>query len=144
MTGIPNMVDYDTLDALKYLIRRVEDTVDWTTDSLFGKGISSDDHPEIEAISQLVDVIGDILGPLSEAWGHYADGREIVTRVEIEDGHGFEHVWHPDPAKNQPKVVTGKLLADPGEDNGTYEIRITPPQSVEVRTFPRGLRVVKP
>jgi hypothetical protein len=137
------MSAYTSLDALKYLARHIERTVDWTTDGLSNKGIYSDEHVELEAIHSLVDDLGDILGPLSEAWGHYSDGREIVTTVEIEPGHSHEHAWHPDPAKNLPRVVTGKLLADPGEDNGTYEIRIVPPQTVEVRTFPRGLRVVK-
>jgi len=143
MTGIANMVDYDSLDALKYLVRHVERTVDWTTDGLSGKEIYGDDHPEVDAIHRLVDDLGEVLAPLSEAWGTYSDGREITTRVEIEPGHHYEHLWHPDPAKNKAHVLTGNLLADPGENNGTYEIVITPPQSVVVRVFPCGLRVVR-
>lgn len=134
---------YTSLDALKYLAREVRRTVDWTTDSLFGSGIFENDPPEVEAICQMVDDMESLLRPLPEAWNRYSDGREIRVSVEIERGHSYDHLWHPDPSKNAAKVIRGRLLADPGEDNGTYEIRIVPPQTVQVQVFPRTLRVVR-
>lgn len=136
-------ITYSSLDALKYLAIDISRTVGWTTDSLCSSGVFDNDPPEIEAICQMVEDMNALLGPLVEVWNRYSDGREIKTTVEIEPGFSYDHTWHPDPSKNAASVVTGKLLADPGEDNGTYEIRIVPPQTVEVRTFPRTLQVVK-
>lgn len=137
------MTAYTSLDALKYLALEISRTVGWATDSLCGSGVFEGDPPEIEAICQMVDDMNALLGPLAEAWNHYSDGREIKTTVEIEHGFSYDHTWHPDSSKDTARVVKGKLLADRGEDNGSYEIHITPPQSVTARTFPRQLRVVK-
>jgi hypothetical protein len=134
---------YTSLDVLKYLARHIRRTVDWTTDGLSGKEIYADEHPEIEAIEDLADETEKLLGPLAEAWDRYSDGRQIMLRVEIENGHHYEHIWYPDPATNVRRTVTGKLIADPGEDNGSYEIEIIPPQTICIQTFPRKLQVVK-
>ncbi|WP_280505797.1 hypothetical protein [Nocardia farcinica] len=137
--------NYTSLDALKYMAYRVTDTVSWTLDSLSGRGICSDEHDELAAIDAMRDEVKEVLGPLVEQWGRYSDGREVRTRVEIERGHIFDHLWHPDPAKDDESyVITGDRTADPGEDRGTYEITITPPQSVTVKLFPPKLRAVKP
>ncbi|NKY60348.1 hypothetical protein [Nocardia flavorosea] len=137
MTNADNP-NYTSLDALKYLAREVINTIEWTLDSLSGNGVSEDDHYEIEALWGLAEQTSELLGPLVEDWNHYSDGREISSQVEIEYGHVYEHRWHPDPTVDKPSVSTGRLLADPGEDNGTYEVRIVPPQSVTVHRFPKG------
>ncbi len=135
---------YTSLDVLKFLIRDLERTLDWTLDSLGEQGLAVDAHPELEAIEALGAEAARLCGPLVEAWNRYSDGREVLTTVEIENGHVYSMLWNPDPTKDVALVHRGKLLADQGEDNGRYEIHVTPPQSVTVRTFPRALRAVKP
>lgn len=134
---------YTSIDALKYLAYEVETTVGWTVESLADDGVDEDRHPQIGEIWGLIEMVREVLGPIPEAWNNYSDGREIVSRVEVEPGLTFSHCWHPDPDRNKPQVHTGRRLSDPGEDNGTYEIRIVPPQSVTVHLFPpSGLNVV--
>ena len=135
---------YTSLDVLKYLVRDIRRTLEWTLDSLGDQGISSDDYVELSAIEAMSAEADRLCMPLIEAWNHYSDGREVVTTVEIEHGHVYSMLWNPDPTKDVARVHEGKLLADPGEDNGRYEIHVTPPQSVVVQTFPCELRAVKP
>ena len=127
-------VPYTSMDVLKYMAYRVRNTISWTVDSLPIEG--DDGEHEIDALCALAEEFETLLGPLCEAWNHYSDGREIQTSREIEHGFTTSHVWHPDPAQDTEQTYSGRLLADPGENNGTYEVRIVPPQEVTVRTFP--------
>ena len=132
---------YDVLDAVKYLARRTRSTVDWTVDSMSAaicmeKNISCDLEDEFEALSQLVDDIDALLGPVALNWDRYSDGRPVSTRTEIEFGHQYEHLWHPNPAMNTVQVLKGRRIADPGEDNGSWEITILPPSTVQVILLP--------
>ncbi|WP_280393181.1 hypothetical protein [Nocardia wallacei] len=130
------------MDVLKYLARQVRRTVDWTTDAMAGDGI---DRPELDTLCDLADDVDALLGPLVEAWNQYSDGRPVLTKVDIERGHVYEHIWHPDPRKNKLAILTGQRIADPGQDNGSYEITVTPPDKVTVALFPphsAGLQLV--
>lgn len=137
---------YTSVDALKYLARYVRRTVNWTVDCLAMKDLFCDEHVELDAICQMADDLGALVGPLVEAWDRYSDGRPVESSVEIAPGQTFTHLWHPDPARNQPGTVTGRVLADPGVDHGTYEVRIIPPRTLSVVLHPPRppLSVVQP
>jgi hypothetical protein len=127
-------VPYTSLDVLKYMTLRVRRTIDWTTESLCAADDVAED--EIDALNELANEFDALLGPLREVWNHYSDGRQIKTRIEIEDGHIFDQVWHPDPSKDSEQSFSGRLIADPGENNGTFVVHIVPPQEVTVHRFP--------
>ncbi|MBF6350333.1 hypothetical protein IU448_15100 [Nocardia flavorosea] len=133
------MTAYNSLDALKYLARRMRSTVDWTTDSMWASlsaesGLSLD--IELDALGQLVTDMDSLLGSVALDWDRYSDGRPVTTRVDIEFGHRYEHLWHPDPAQNKAEVLNGRRLADPGEDRGSWEIHISPPSTLHVVLLP--------
>ncbi|MGY2019367.1 hypothetical protein [Nocardia gipuzkoensis] len=133
------MAKYTQFDALQWLAYRVKSVVGWTTDSIAWSSLDNcpgDDHePELTALGDLIEEMNAVLSLLVGHWGKYSDGRDVVTRVRIEDGHELSHLWSPDLDTDKPKTFTGRLLADPGEDNGKYEVRIIPPQTVEVRVL---------
>ena len=135
------MTAYNSLDALKYLAKRTNGTVGWVADSA-SCALADHPHPaisiepELDALSEFIDEMNSLLGPIVLDWGNYSDGRPVSTRVDIEQGYTFEHVWHPDPAKNTAGVLTGRRQADPGEDNGSWEVHILPPSTVRVVLLP--------
>ncbi|MEV0357164.1 hypothetical protein AB0H71_13990 [Nocardia sp. NPDC050697] len=141
------MIGYTHLDVIKYMRFEMGWCIDSVTDSLFGAapGEGGCDPDVAERLQSLREQMIAVAAPLTHDWGVYSDGRRVWSEVEIERGHGHIHVWHPDPAKNTERIVTGKLLADPGMEAGTYEVTVTPPQTLTVRTFPvvpRRLQVV--
>lgn len=66
---------------------------------------------------------------------HYSDGRRVKTVREISPGLLTEHIWHPDPAAEEPQSWRGHLVFDPGENcPGIYEVTTTPEtQDIHVR-----------
>lgn len=134
---------YTAADALKFLAYRVQSTTEWALDSLSAQGLYVDESPELDAIDGLSTEMRELLVPLVESWNTYSDGRPVVSRVEITGGCVFSHIWHPDPSRNTPGVVEGRIPADPGTDNGGYTVRIVPPGMLEVTlTLPRHLQAV--
>ncbi|WP_280265369.1 hypothetical protein [Nocardia wallacei] len=132
---------YNAHDALKYLVRRAKSTIEWSTDSAawqlaFERPSGVDLEPELEALHGFLDEVDKVLGPIALAWSNYSDGRPVMTRVEIEHGSVYEHLWHPDPAVDKPHLLTGRRIADPGTDNGSWRIFITPPSSLTVELLP--------
>ncbi|MFE3277576.1 hypothetical protein [Nocardia sp. NPDC059239] len=110
-------------------------TIEWTIDSL-GDRFDCWDTDEIDALAELPAGFDTLLAPLAEAWNQYSDGRPVMTRVEIEEGCTFEHLWHPDPSQDSAQTVTGRLMADPGQDNGGYVITILPPSALVLELTP--------
>lgn len=141
------MKGYTELDVIKYMRFNAGWHIDGVIDSL--AEVLTDENGgeprEIERLESLRRELVAAAAPLTHDWGVYSDGRRVWSEAEIERGHGYIHLWLPDPAKNAEQVVTGKLLADPGMEGGSFEVTITPPQTLTVRTFPvvpRRLRVV--
>ncbi len=116
MTTSPNR----TVDHLIEGARRFADITDWGLDSLGGNGVYSDEHTELELIS-------DALPPLNaalRAFDHYSDGRAIQSRVRIEDGLVFGHTWPAEPCTSGERLLSeARLSVDPGQpDRGGYRV----------------------
>ncbi|MET9286470.1 hypothetical protein [Nocardia beijingensis] len=129
------MANFTQFDALQWLCYRLKSTVDWTTDSIWGSLCDGDHEAELDSISDLVEQMNAVMRSVTGHWGTYSDGRQVITTVEIERGHSFTNLWSPDRDIDAAQTITGKLFADPGEDRGSYQIQIIPPQTVEVRVL---------
>ncbi|MBF6363183.1 hypothetical protein IU436_20255 [Nocardia farcinica] len=133
--------NYTAFDCLQWLAYRCKSTVDWVVDAVVLDHFDDPNRGEphemaIGGLEALIDEMDKILGPLVGHWGKYSDGRDVVTHVEIERGQYYTHLWSPDPTMDKPSTFIGRLIADPGQDNGTYEIHIRPPQTLEVVIHP--------
>lgn len=144
-------MSHTDLDVLKYLTAIANSQTEWAVDYIYGNaffGLSDADSSRVE------DVLDDPLDALSllpkhmlEAIqliepdfaihsGTYSDGRQVQSRIVVEDGLLCPYLWHYDPAQDFPETLTGTLSADPGQYRGTYEIKILPPQSFDVTIKP--------
>lgn len=93
------------IDYLKYTAAEGKDLLGYVTDRL---GWLTVDHPEAEQeIEQLQDMLDRMLRMLVEAaatfcrdradFDTYSDGRQVMTRVELENGNYMNYHWHPQP-----------------------------------------------
>jgi hypothetical protein len=124
-------------DALKYAVALMKAREEWTTDSIVGSGCDHDGH-EIE-LDAIHDTVTEIRGMAIDLFGRdlmtYSDGRAVEQYAQIEDGVVTHHVWHPDPAAEEPRSWRGALRHDPEEASpGVYEVSTDPAtQSIHVR-----------
>jgi hypothetical protein len=69
------------------------------------QAICSLDHPDDDRVEAILDQLEAVRRCAIEAAAafcrsghdldHYADGRQVRTRLVIEKGNEYEHVWHP-------------------------------------------------
>lgn len=114
---------YTTSDVTAWAVHDALQTLDWTLDSLSCNGVDTD-RDEFDAIDTARRNLQSAAG-LVDA---YSDGRPIETRVWIADNEiRVSHLWHYRPSnKGESLLFTGKRLADPGEDNGSYSVFANP------------------
>lgn len=122
-------------DALRYAAALLRQRVEWTTDSIGGADCNGDHELELDAVDETVREICALAAKFGDP-RRYSDGRLVKSSREIEPGVITEHVWHPDPAVEQPTSWRGTLRHDPGEPApGIYEVSLTPAtQEIHVRT----------
>jgi hypothetical protein len=109
-------------DALKYAAAILRERVWWTTDAIYGSECNIDHDTELYAISDVCHQISSIAAQFGDPL-RYSDGRPVVSRTEIQPGLTVEHVWEPDPAREQPLSWRGSLPSDPDVPSpGVYEV----------------------
>ncbi|BBY48380.1 hypothetical protein MARA_18480 [Mycolicibacterium arabiense] len=115
-------------DALKYAV------------ALLKAGTSEFDTQAQRLILDLAAQLGD--GERRFDDEHYSDGRLVETTVDIAPaGSGTaHHVWHPDPAAEQPDSSVTNLGDDAfGRSSGFFEVT-TDPATQELRAYLVRLR----
>lgn len=115
-------VPYTRDDLLKYFSRRAASYIDWVVDT------SEDSESEpMESLADFGVAIKQLTLPLiGDDWDKYSDGRAVELTVEVQHGHKFTQLWHPDPAKDVKRTYTGALT----EKGGTYTIEVIPPGTI--------------
>ncbi|WP_422748000.1 hypothetical protein ACN27E_07870 [Mycobacterium sp. WMMD1722] len=127
-----------TADYLKYAVAILRAREEWVTDSIGGSACDHESGHEIE-LDAIHDVVTEIRAMAIDLFGNdlmvYSDGRAVEQYAQIEDGVVTHHVWHPDPAAEEPRSWRGALRHDPGEPSpGIYEVSTDPAtQSIHVR-----------
>jgi hypothetical protein len=121
-------------DALKYAAALLRSRADWTCDSIGGSMCNGEHEIELDAIG---DTVHEILKLAAQFGDHrlYTDGRMVESQAEIQTGLVTRHIWHPDPATEEPASWRAALPSDPGEPSpGIYEVTTTPAtQDIHVR-----------
>lgn len=122
-------------DAIKYAASLLGSRTGWALDSIAGSTCDHDGHEE--AVEAVYDAIGDLKN-LAAQYGdprRYSDGRAVTTEKEIVFGLVTSHVWHPDPACEDPRSWRANLPSDPGVPSpGIYEVTTDPAtQEIHVR-----------
>ncbi len=111
---------YTTEDVLAWAAHKAIETMDWVSDSLGSQGVDT----EMEEFDALDTARRDLIAA-AKLTARYSDGRPIQTRIDIETGVYFTHVW-PYRATDigERLLYTSRRSADPGEDNGTYNLYV--------------------
>lgn len=113
-------------DLLKYAAALLAQRVEWTTDEISGSMCSGEHQIPLDAICDAASEIAALASQCGDT-RRYSDGRHVRSSREIESGVITEHVWHPDPAAEQPSSWRGALRHDPGVPSpGVYEVTLAP------------------
>jgi hypothetical protein len=136
-------INHTPTDALSYLLLLIRDRLEWATDQIGGNTPSinatademydGNEHV-LNDLSDLVKDVEHIALPHLDSTS-YSDGRPIRSSIEIQEGHTFSHVWHPDPTQERKRTVPVQI---PG---GEAQVTITPPAMLTAITT-RRLSVV--
>lgn len=113
-----------TTDRLIEAARRSATVTDWTLDALAAQDIYSDEHTELELVS-------DTLPPLKAAlaeFDYYSDGRPVCSEIVIEFGLHFGQTWPAEPTTSGERLIAeDRLGVDPGQpDRGGYRVYADP------------------
>lgn len=119
-TATPNAVDY-----LKYAHAEGDSLLVYAADAL--AQLPVDDRPEIEsaidAVQSVLDAARHMLAESAAAFcrdgndlNTYADGRPVRTRLDLEPGNYYVHVWHPwiEHRINRPQEIAGAVTTTSG------------------------------
>ncbi|WP_458681652.1 hypothetical protein [Prescottella equi] len=125
---------YTANDALAYLLLLVRERLEWGTDAIAGNIPSvNTSAAELYAgneyvLDHLSDLIKDVdhIGARHVHATTYSDGRPVRSRIELEDGSIFSHLWHPDPAQESERRV------ELPRTRGSITVRIAPPSTLEI------------
>ena len=125
-------------DRLKFIVARLHSVTDWAIDSIGGSGCEPADGHETE-LDAIADLVAEITH-LASGFGDplvYSDGRAVKSRKQIQASLIVEHVWHPDPALEEPRSSGSSLPSDPGVPSpGVYEVTTNPgTQEIDVRVI---------
>lgn len=116
-------------DALKYAAAILRERTEWALDEIGGS--SCDQHGHEMQTDAIHDITVDI-AKLAARFGdpnRYSDGRVVQSSRWIEkDALSTGHVWHPDPAEEEPHSWRGSLPS--------YDPDVPPPGVYEVTTDP--------
>ncbi len=114
-------------DALKYAAAILRQRMGWTTDAIGGSGCDGDHDVELDAIGEVSAEITALAASLGDMH-RYSDGRRVLSRAEIARGLVTEHIWQPDPAREESRSWRGYLLSgDPDVSSpGVYEVTTDP------------------
>lgn len=114
------------LDDLLYASIRVGEEVYYGLDRLYGTEAAELDTSEFaEPLNDIADV-PTLVNSLvyrhvdsgdPRTW-RYSDGRKVTSGIEIETGHTFSHVWHPNP------ILDKDLNIRTETSTGTRTIRV--------------------
>jgi hypothetical protein len=129
------MPDLNPADALTYLALLAEQRLDWAGESVSANSADADLETETEALGDLADTCRDTLRQVfGQVPTRYSTGRLVRSTVDIEEGHPFTVLWHPDPTHGQPHTCRGAAL-----DGGQWTARVDPQaQTVRVLRSPAG------
>ncbi len=115
------------VDALKYVAAILQQRMEWTTDGIGGSECGGGHDTELDAL----DDISDEITALAASFGdplRYSDGRRVKSRAEIARGLVTEHIWQPDPAREESRSWRSHLPSgDPNVASpGVYEVTTDP------------------
>lgn len=122
-------------DAMKYSAALLRSCTDWALDSICGSLCNCGGHEdELDAIHGTVDQIVELAEQFDDP-RRYSDGRLVRSSKEIVSGLVTSHVWHPNPAAEEPRSWRSSLPSDPGIPSpGVYEVSLYPEtQEIHVR-----------
>lgn len=123
-------------DALKYAAAILADRWSWVSESIgcseecgSSEEYGDDIHETgLEAMQSVVSEIRALAARCGDPT-RYSDGRPIATSAEIVRGFIAGHIWHPNPAEEQPQRHRGELPNfDPDDTSpaGRYEYSTDP------------------
>lgn len=122
-------------DVLKYAAALLDSRSGWALDSIAGSLCDQGGHEdELDAMHDLVTQINGFAAQYGDS-RRYSDGRAVKTSKEIVFGLVTEHVWHPDPSREESRSWRSSLPSDPGVPSpGVYEVTTYPEtQQIHVR-----------
>ena len=89
MTRSPSL----EVDRLLEAAWHAADAANWGLDALAANDVFTDDHHELDYISDTASRLHSIARTLT----HYSDGRPVRTSITIERGHTFVMIWPAEP-----------------------------------------------
>jgi len=144
-TTSPNAVDY-----LKYAQAEGDSLLVYAADAL--AQLPVDGHPEIESaidtVQSVLDAARHMLAEAAAAFCRdgsdldtYADGRPVRTRLDLDPGNYYEHVWHPwiEHRINRRQEIAGAVTTTSGRRK---HIVISAPGVLDAVDARPGLRLV--
>ena len=128
------MTNHSAADALKYAAALLRSCTDWAGDSIAGSMCGYDHETELDAINETVKEIVTLTAQYGDP-RRYSDGRRVESSAEIQMGLVTHHVWHPNPATEEPTSWRASLPSDPGVPSpGVYEVSLDPAtQDIHIR-----------
>jgi hypothetical protein len=139
----PNPVDY-----LKYVAAEGNALLNNAGNQLSAIDCDPGSEQTIERVQDILDAVRHMLTQATATFcvdGHdfdtYSDGRTVCTRLELETGNVYEHLWHPYPGHgiNQPQTVLDRYECTSGTKRSVLVVTDQVLDSVE---HGHGLRLV--
>jgi len=122
--GTPPMTDttINPTDYIKYIAAESSGLIESAQQAICS--LDADDD-RVEAILSQLDAVGRCAIEAAAVFcrdgydmDHYADGRRVRTRLELEKGNEYEHVWHPQvDHRHQPGTRAVSVDHDQRETN---------------------------